>query len=48
MMPRPITKGQFSNNSLVSGHGKPLTVHQETHFVERHDRLPSMREDRDE
>ena len=24
-MPRPITESQFSNNSLVSGDGKPLT-----------------------
>ena len=47
MMPRPITKRQFSNNSLVSGKGKPLTVHQETHFMERHayrDRLTAMNE----
>ena len=41
MMPRPITESQFSNNILVSGDGKPLTVHQETHFVESNDRLPS-------
>ena len=41
MMPRPIAKSQFSNDIFVSGDGKPLTVHQETHFVERHDRLPS-------
>ena len=39
MMPCPITKSQFSNNVLVSGKGKPLTEHQETHFVERHDLL---------
>ena len=36
MMPRPIAKSQFSNNILVSGEGKPLTVHQETHLMERH------------
>ena len=36
MMPRPITKRQFSNNILVSGEGKLLTVHQETHLMERH------------
>ena len=41
MMPRPITESPFSNNSLVSGHSKPLTAHQETHCVERYDRLPS-------
>ena len=35
-MPRPIAKRQFSNNILVSGEGKPLTVHQETHLMERH------------
>ena len=38
-MPRPIAKRQFSNNILVSGKGKPLTVDQETHFMERHDSL---------
>ena len=36
MMPRPIAKRQFSNDILVSGEGKPLTEHQETHFMERH------------
>ena len=35
-MSRPITKSQFSNNVLVSGEGKPLTEHQETHLMERH------------
>ena len=47
IMPRPITKSQFSNNSLVSGKGKPLTVHQKTHFMERHAyrvRLTAMNE----
>ena len=36
MMSRPIAKSQFSNDILVSGEGKPLTEHQETHFMERH------------
>ena len=35
-MPRPIAKSQFSNDILVSGEGKPLTEHQETHLMERH------------
>ena len=36
VMPRLIAKSQFSNNIFVSGEGKPLTVHQETHLMERH------------
>ena len=40
MMPRPIAKSQFSNDIFVSGDGKPLTVHQETHFMEYHTYRP--------